>query len=52
MISTEAVHRIAKDVPSRTRHHLYVATTAVKQPPSYSSAAALLPATPAAGRTR
>lgn len=51
LISTEPLHRTVKDIPLHTRHHLYVATTTAKQPPSYARATPP-PAAPAARRTR
>ncbi|MFE1405481.1 DUF317 domain-containing protein [Streptomyces sp. NPDC058770] len=49
--STEPLHRTVQDIPFHTRQHLFVATTAAKQPPSYSPA--VLPAAaPAAGQIR
>ncbi|MFE5094588.1 DUF317 domain-containing protein [Streptomyces sp. NPDC056638] len=51
LISTEPVHRTAKDVPFLTRRHLYIATATAKQPPGYSPAAPPPPG-PGPGRTR
>jgi hypothetical protein len=51
LISIEPLQRSVQDVPFHTRRHLYVATAAAKQRPSYSPAA-LPPTAPASGRTR
>ncbi|WP_228447684.1 DUF317 domain-containing protein [Streptomyces paludis] len=51
LVSNEPLHRAVEDIPFLTRHHLYVAPAAAKQPLT-NSAPALPPATRAVGRTR
>ncbi|KOT79138.1 hypothetical protein ADK70_31980 [Streptomyces rimosus subsp. pseudoverticillatus] len=47
LISTEPVHRMVKDIPRHTRHHLHVATAAAQQ-----QSVAQPPPSPRPGRTR
>ncbi|MFI1111965.1 DUF317 domain-containing protein [Streptomyces physcomitrii] len=51
LVSTEPVHRTAKDIPLRTRRHLYTALAVAKQPPRYPTPAPP-PTTPGDSRTR